>query len=158
MKLGPVTTLDKRNKKTSKEIWCWRHVVTLWRHYYFSNLRPILSNLEAGFRTHSKTYIFISSNFSSYKNWKQNWKISNTALTLLLWVQALFWPKSTDFLQKNTDISKILGLGTKRYIFRNYIWACTYVPNFGFLVISSTSKQTPKDPTQIRVNRRSGME
>ena len=31
-----------------------------------------------------KTYVFINSNLLSYKNWKQNWKISNTALTLLL--------------------------------------------------------------------------
>ena len=47
-----------------------------------------------------KTYIFIESNLLSYKNWKQNYKIANTALTLLLWVQVLFWPKKTDFLQK----------------------------------------------------------
>ena len=31
-----------------------------------------------------KTYIFISSNFLSYRNWKHNYKISNTALTLFL--------------------------------------------------------------------------
>ena len=36
-----------------------------------------------------KTYIFISSNCLSYKNWKQNWKISSKALTLLLWVKVL---------------------------------------------------------------------
>ena len=29
-----------------------------------------------------KTYIFINGNILSYKNWKQNQKISNTALTL----------------------------------------------------------------------------
>ena len=33
-----------------------------------------------------ETYIFIKSNLLSYENWKQNLKISNTALTLLLWV------------------------------------------------------------------------
>ena len=38
----------------------------------------------------------------SYKNWKQNYKVFNTALTLLLWVNA-------NFLQKNADISKIKG-------------------------------------------------
>ena len=33
--------------------------------------------------------------------------MSNTALTLLLWVKVLFSPKKCCFLQKNTDISKI---------------------------------------------------
>ena len=56
-----------------------------------------------------KTYIFINSNLLSYKNWKQNWKISNTALTILLWVKVLFWTKNAIFLQKNPDISKITG-------------------------------------------------
>ena len=37
-----------------------------------------------------KTYIFNNSNLLSCKNWKQNYKISNTALTLLLWVKVLF--------------------------------------------------------------------
>ena len=32
-----------------------------------------------------KTYVFINNNLLSYKNWKENWKISNTGLTLLLW-------------------------------------------------------------------------
>ena len=54
-----------------------------------------------------KTYISINSNLLSYKNWKENRKIFNTALTLLLWVKVLFWPKKADFLQKNGDISKI---------------------------------------------------
>ena len=54
-----------------------------------------------------KTYIFNNSNFLSCKNWKQNWNIFNTALTLLLWVKVLFLPENADFLQKNTDISKI---------------------------------------------------
>ena len=53
MKFGPVTKLDKRNKKkTSKKIWRWRHVSKLWRHRYFSDLWPIWSNPEARFRTH----------------------------------------------------------------------------------------------------------
>ena len=34
---------------------------------------------------------------------------SNTALTLLLWVKGLFWIKNANFLQKETDISKIKG-------------------------------------------------
>ena len=54
-----------------------------------------------------KTYIFVKSNLLSYKNWKENWKISNTALTISLWVKVLFLPKNADFWQKNADISKI---------------------------------------------------
>ena len=54
-----------------------------------------------------KIYVFINSNLLSYKNWKQNQKISNTALTLLLWVKVLFWTKNAIFLQKNADISKV---------------------------------------------------
>ena len=46
-----------------------------------------------------KTYILIKSNLLSYKNWKQNLKISNTVLTLLLWVKLLLLSKNY-FLQK----------------------------------------------------------
>ena len=44
-----------------------------------------------------------------YKNWKQNWKIFNTALTILLWVKVVFLPRKGDFLQKIADISKDKG-------------------------------------------------
>ena len=47
-----------------------------------------------------KTYIFINSSFLSYKDWKQILKISNTALTLLLWVKVLFLPKMLIFCRK----------------------------------------------------------
>ena len=50
-----------------------------------------------------KTYIFINSNLSSYKNRKQNQKISNTAFTLLFWVKLLYLPKNAVFA-KNADI------------------------------------------------------
>ena len=52
-----------------------------------------------------KTYIFVKSNLLSYKNWKQNEKIFNTALTLLLSVKVLFLPKMTIFLQRKMLIS-----------------------------------------------------
>ena len=75
-----------------------------------------ISKPDSGLRV-CKSYIFINNNLLSYKNWKQNSKISNTALTLLLWVKVLFLPKNADFLQKdavflqkNADISKILAL------------------------------------------------
>ena len=54
-----------------------------------------------------KVYIFFNSNFVLYKNWKQNWKIKNAALTLLIWVKVLFCPKNADLLQKSAGISKI---------------------------------------------------
>ena len=44
-----------------------------------------------------KTYIFISINPLSYKNWKQNQEISNIALTPLLWVKVPFLPKMLIF-------------------------------------------------------------
>ena len=47
----------------------------------------------------SKTYVFINSNPLSYKNWKQNLKISNTAPILLLWLNVLFLLKNADCLQ-----------------------------------------------------------
>ena len=53
-----------------------------------------------------KTYIFINSNLLSYENWKQNWKVFNRALTLLLWVKVLFWPRNADFFQKMLTSTK----------------------------------------------------
>ena len=47
-----------------------------------------------------KTYISINNILLSYKNWKQNLKISNLTLILLLWKKVLFLPKSANFLQK----------------------------------------------------------
>ena len=59
---------------------------------------PIYDQFGAIRKPHSgcivrKTYIFIKGNFLSCKNWKQNWKIPNTASMLLLWVKVLFLPK-----------------------------------------------------------------
>ena len=54
-----------------------------------------------------KFYIFIYRVLSSFKNWKQNKNISNTALTTSLWVKVLLLPKNADFLQKDDAISKI---------------------------------------------------
>ena len=43
-----------------------------------------------------KTYISIKNNILFYKNWKNNYKISNKAHALLLWVKVLFLPKNAD--------------------------------------------------------------
>ena len=40
-----------------------------------------------------RTYIFINSNLLSYKNWKQNKKISNTALTISTRIKVLLLKK-----------------------------------------------------------------
>ena len=65
---------------------------------------------------------FINSSFLSYKNWEQNWKISNTALTLLLWVKVLLLPKNADFFGKICWAQQnYKGLGNKRYIFFVYL-------------------------------------
>ena len=65
-----------------------------------------------------KTYIFINnSNPLFYKNWKQNYKISNTALMLLFWVKVLFLQTNADFLQKSDDISKVKRILVPKDIF-----------------------------------------
>ena len=81
-----------------------------------------------------KTYIFINSNLLSYKNWKQNLKISNTTLTLFLWVKVLFLPKNADFLPRKCWHQKNLeSLGIKMCIFWNQICVFTYESNFKVL-------------------------
>ena len=71
MKLGPVTKLDKRNAttlKTSDD----DHMI---ENYYLIVIFPIYGQFGAIRKTDfgrmlSKTYIFVSSNLLSYKNWK----------------------------------------------------------------------------------------
>ena len=103
MKLGPVNKLDKK-------IWRRRHAVNCDVIVIFPiySLFGAIQKLDFG-RIFCKTYIFINSNLLSYKNWKQNLKISGTALTLLLWVKVLFLQKKKMllFCKKNADISKI---------------------------------------------------
>ena len=121
MKPGPVTKIDKRNKTTSKKIWRWSHVRKLWRHCYFSNLEPSGSRIPDGQPV--KLIFLLIVTFLSNKNWKGNWKISNTTLTLLLWIKVLFWPKNAYFLQKDAYITKI-----KRFLVLKSIFSeTTYV-------------------------------
>ena len=73
MKLGPVTKLNKRNKTKSTQIYddvmsenC--NVITIFPIYgKFGAIRKPDSG-----RIGSKSYVFINSNFLSYKNGKQN--------------------------------------------------------------------------------------
>ena len=135
MKLGPVTKLDMRNKTTSKKF----DVDVMLGNYDVIVIFRICGQFGAVQRPDSghrvcKSYVFSNSNLLSYKNWKQNWKTSNTALTLLLWVKVLFLDKNANSLKKKCWHQQNWGgLDTKRYIFWNYIWVCTYVPNLKFL-------------------------
>ena len=127
MKLWPVTKLGKRNKTTSKN-WRWPHFGKLWRHCHF----PIYNQFgefrkpDSG-RLVPRIYIFINSNFYLTKTEKNLKIIKHSSITLLLWVEVLFWPKNTDFLQKNADISKIKRTLVLKGIFSEstYVCVCT---------------------------------
>ena len=118
LKLGSITKLETRNRATSKN-WRWCRADKLWRHRHVFDLWPIWSDPEAAFRAHgSGSYIFINSNFLSYKNWKQNLK-SLTELSYFFEWRYYFCQKCW-FIVKNADISKIKGgLSVKRYILWN---------------------------------------
>ena len=72
-KLRPVTKLDKKNKTTWKKI----DDNVMPENCNIIDIFPIygqfaaIPRLDSG-RIVSNTYIFINSNFLSYKNWKQN--------------------------------------------------------------------------------------
>ena len=68
-----VITPEPAPTKQRQKNWRWRHVGKLWRDFPFSNWRPIgaIRKPDSKCIVH-KTYIFINSNFLSYKNWKQN--------------------------------------------------------------------------------------
>ena len=108
MKLGPVTKPDKKNKATLKKI--EDNVIS--RSCDVVVIFPVFGQYGAIRKPDSgciicKTYIFINSKLLSYKNWKQSYKVSKTALTILLWVKLIFMPKKILFFAKNADISKI---------------------------------------------------
>ena len=126
MKLQPVTKLKKKNIKTSKKKnkkkkKRQRHYFSkLWNHHHnFSYLWPIWNNLEAGFQMHmvSNFNTFINSHLLSYKNLKQNYKISSkTALILLLWVKGMLIScKTKGFLVLKGTFSKTTYVGALTY-------------------------------------------
>ena len=85
MKLGSITKLGKRNKRTLNKL-CDNimsencDVIVIFSIYcqFGAIWKPNSGHIVC------KTYIFINSNLSSYKNWKQIEKIFKTALTLML--------------------------------------------------------------------------
>ena len=125
MKLGTVSKPDKRNKMMSKRFYddfmsgnCGIIVIFL-IYVQFRAIRKLDSESIV-----FKTYIFINSNFLSYKIWKQNYKISNTVLTLLLWVKVIFFPKNAVFFTKNADLSKIKRALVLKGIFSETTYVC----------------------------------
>ena len=157
-----------REKATSKKFY---DVIS--EIYDVTDIFPIYSRSGAIRKPDSgrivcKTYIFINSNFLSYKDWKQNQKISNTALTLLLSVKVLFWTKSA--IIRNAYISKFKRALVLKGIFSETN-VCVYLRakfEVSSIILTSfrqgrnlprllpqlhthTFKRTPKTPTQIRV-------
>ena len=95
MKVGSVTKFNKRNITTSKKL-------TMKSNCDVQVIFPIKGKFGAIRKPDSgrivcKTHIFINSNLLLYKNSKQNYKISNTALMLLLSVKILFLTKIAIF-------------------------------------------------------------
>ena len=103
MKLGQLTKLDKTNTTTLRRIDdkvmstnC--DVIIFFQIYgQFTAIQKPNSGQMV-----YEVYIFIKSNLLSYKSWKQNWKLSNRALMLLIWVKALFFLENADFLLKKS--------------------------------------------------------
>ena len=119
MKLESVTKLDKRNTTTSKNF--DNDVMTA--NCDVIVIFPINGQFETIRKSSSgrmvcKTYFLINSNLLSYKNWKQNKKISNTSLILLLWVKVLLLTK------KSADISKIRRVLVLKSIFSKTRYRC----------------------------------
>ena len=85
MKLGLVTKLDKRNAVTSKNLTMTscRQIMTSLSFFSIYGLFGTIRKPDFECMV-CKTYIFINGNLLSYKNGKQNLKISNTALILKL--------------------------------------------------------------------------
>ena len=118
------TKLDKRNTATSKKVDNDVMSANCDAIVFF----PISGQFAAIRKQDSermlyKSYIFRNSNLSSYKTWKQNQKISNTALILILSVKVLFLTKNADFFTKS-GISKIKRVLVLRGIISKTKYVC----------------------------------
>ena len=94
MKLGPVTKLDKRNTATSKKLTmtsCMQIVTSLSFFRFVTNLKLPGSRIPDAWSV--KLTFSLTVNALSYKTWKQDLKICNAAVILLLWVKVLFLQK-----------------------------------------------------------------
>ena len=71
-----------------------------------------------------KTYVLINNNPLSYKNRKQNQKVSNTAINYALSKGTSFAKKNPEFLEKNADITKIKEILVLKGIFSETNYGC----------------------------------
>ena len=128
-KLGPVTKLDKRNTGTLRKRYSDVMFISCDVMFFFPIYGQFAAIQKPYLRsTPWKSYIFINNNTLTYKTWKQNWKISKTALILLLWVKVLFLQKKKlILLQKKAD-SKIKEVLVLKDIFckTTYVFLLTY--------------------------------
>ena len=98
---------------------------------------------------------------------KTELKISNTALTLLLCVKVLFWPKTLIFGKKNADISKIKRVLEIKAIFSETTYVSVLTCQVSSIIPTSfrqvgnfttppspahKKKELLKKPIQIRVH------
>ena len=94
----------------------WRHMTkanifvlikTSWRRLLKPNTKDVLKDVFwSRRRKTSSRHLQTSSSRQMFAGWKQNWKISNTALILLLWLNVVILSKNGDFLLKNADKSR----------------------------------------------------
>ena len=115
-----------RESKQRREILMMSPCPKLWRNCLFSNLWQIWSNSETGFQTHSLENVCLHQQklFILRKLKTELKNLSNTASTLSLWMKVLFCSKTTDFLQKNADISKIKTTLVLKDIFSQTTYVC----------------------------------
>ena len=128
----------------------------------FFKFLAIWNNPEAQLRTHGlcKTYIFINSNLLSYKNWKKNYKIFNTAPILVLWVKVLLFTKRCCFFaikKKCWHQQNLESLATKRYLFLK-LNMCVYLRNLRTkfqvpsIILTSFRQRGDFIPTHLKTN------
>ena len=67
-----------------------------------------------------KTYIFINSNFLSYKNWKQNNKISQKHSSHTIALRYYFCPKMVIFCKKMLTSAKLRRSWYQKVYFLNF--------------------------------------
>ena len=72
----------------------------------------------------AESYVLINNNPLSYKNRKENQKVSNTAINYALSKGTSFAKKNPEFLEKNADISKIKEILVLKGIFSETNYGC----------------------------------
>ena len=144
MDLGPVTTLDKRNKTKSKNLTmsCWKIVMSFLIFLIYSQFGAI-QKLHSGCIV-CKTYIFIKSDLLSYTIFlskvtfyltktENRTKKSLTQLSHYCFEERYYFSLKRLIFCKKWWISTINRALELKGIFSETKFMCTYVPNFKFL-------------------------